>query len=768
MKRIFLFLVLACHFSIYSQFDIKGIVINNSNKLPIANVSVLDIGSNIKVFTDADGKFSIKSLEKIAISKDGYTEVTIDINKHNRTKDGYIVIALTPITNLVEVVIEDYSHPQKHRYATEAISSITTSDINRGNPIELHPILNRVAGVFMQNGTLNTNRITIRGIGARNLFGTANIRAYFGDIPLTDGNGESSIEDLELGALSSIEIHKGPSSSSYGVGLGGTILFQPQFANTNTSESEFTTSFGSYGLRRILAKAAISKEKSNIAVLYSNNHTDGYRDNNEYDRNTITLASGFDIGKKNNFSVIGSYVNLNAGIPSSLDQENFENNPRQAAFTWGRAQGNEDVDYGILGVTWKHNYNPKISHNTSIFSSFRNNDESRPFNILKENATSFGLRNRVLGTHLIANQELNWTLGGELFLDYYTGKTFENLYQDFPSGTGSVQGNQLSDLDEKRYYYNIFAEANYKISKKFKVNLGVNLNQTFFDIDDQFLSDGEDSSGKFDYDPIISPKIGINYTLNPLFTFYGNIAHGFSTPTTSETLLPDGLFNPNIKPEIGWNYEIGTRYSLLHDKLYGSVSLYRFRVKDLLVSRRTIDDNFFAINAGKTTHNGAELELNFDIIKVNSGVLKFFFNASIYDHKFDDFTDLDNDFSNNDLTGVPSQVTNSGIEFIAQKGFYGNLSFQTVGKIPANDANTSFSKNYELLHGKVGFKNNIGSHFRYDLFFGANNILDTKYASQLQINARGFGGNAPRYFYPGLPFNVYGGINISYSLVSSR
>jgi iron complex outermembrane receptor protein len=764
LKRIFLFLVLASNFFAYSQFEIQGIVINNSNNLPIENVRVLDVTSNLDTYTNANGKFSITTSGKIDFFKNSYTKTSIVVTKNDITENKYFTIRLSSITNLTEVVIKDYFRPQKHKYATAAISSVTTNDINRGNSIELHPILNKVAGVFMQNGTLNTNRITIRGIGARNLFGTANIRAYFGDIPLTDGNGESSIEDLELGALSTIKIHKGPSSSSYGVGLGGAILFQPKFANPNTSESELTTSFGSYGLRRVLAKAAISKKKSNIVVLYSNNHTDGYRDNNEYDRNTITLASGFNAGKKDNFSISGSYVNLNAGIPSSLNQEDFDNNPRQAAFTWDRAQGAEDVNYGVLGVTWKHNYNQKISHNTSVFYSFRNNDESRPFNILKENTASFGIRSKTLGTHLIAKKELNWILGGELFFENYTSKTFANLYQDFPVGTGSVQGNQLSDLKEKRYYYNFFAEINYTILKKLRINAGVHLNQTSFDINDRFLSDREDSSGKFNFDPILSPKIGINYTLNSQFTFYGNIAHGFSTPTTSETLLPNGLFNPDIKPEIGWNYEIGTRYSLLYDKLYGSVSLYQFRVKDLLVSRRTIDDNFFAINAGKTTHNGAELELNFDIIKISSGVLKFFFNASIYDHKFDEFIDLDNDFSNNDLTGVPSEVTNSGIEFITQKGVYGNLNFQTVGKIPANDANTTYSKNYELLHGKIGYKNSIGSHFTYDLFFGANNILDTKYASQLQINARGFGGNPPRYFYPGLPFNTYTGINIKYRL----
>ncbi len=759
MKRILLLFALASTFTVFPQFQITGIVLDNSNNIPIENVRIIDKISEKEVFTDATGSFTITTLGNIEVSKEGYFMEHILI-----TKSDQITITLTQkITNLEEVIINDLSIPDQYKKSPESVSLLSSEDINRGNPLELHPILNRAPGVFMQSGTLNTNRITIRGIGARNLFGTANIRAYFGDIPLTDGNGESSIEDLELAALSDIEIHKGPSSSSYGVGLGGTILLKPKYDMDNSKRGYLSSTFGSYGLRRILAKASVGEENSSLTILYSNTHTDGYRDNNTYDRNTVTLTSGFDLGKKNHFSILANYVHLEAGIPSSLNQEDFDTGPRQAAFTWGRSQAFEDVHYGILGISWKHSYTKKLTQNTSVFTSFRNNDEPRPFNILDENTKTVGIRTRVLSNSKLFQKELNWTLGGELFFDTYNGKTFQNLYEDFPVGTGSVKGDQLSNLDEKRYYYNLFGEANYIFNKKLRFNLGLHLNQTFFDIEDRFLSDGEDSSGQYDFDPIFSPKFGVNFELNQSIILFGNIAHGFSTPTTAETLLPDGIFNPDIKPEIGWNYEIGTRYTLFN-KLRGSLSLYTLRVSDLLVSRRTTEDNFFAINAGKTTHNGLEAEINYTVLKKIPYQLNFFINVSIHDYTFDEFVDLDDDFSGNDLTGVPSEVINLGLDFLSEKGFYGNLNFQTVGKIPVNDANYVFSNSYELLHGKIGFKNSLGKHLFYNIFLGANNILDTKYASQVQINARGFGGNAPRYFYPGLPFNIYGGININYRL----
>ncbi|MDH7444233.1 TonB-dependent receptor domain-containing protein [Aquimarina sp. 2201CG14-23] len=760
MKKIALFLFFFLNYIVSAQYNVSGVIIDKTTLIPIKNAVILDTENGTTAISNNNGNFNITSNGTIKVSFPGYTTKQVTI-----TENLFISIHLaTNINQLQEVLINSLSIPSQHKLATNAVAIISDNDINRGNTIELHPVLNKVPGVFMQHGTLNTNRITIRGIGARNLFGTAGIRAYFGDIPITDGNGESSIEDLELGSIARINIHKGPSSSSYGVGLGGTILLKPEFIEYNTSQASLLTSIGSYGLQRTIAKVATAGRKSNLMIVYSNTHADGYRDNNTYNRNTVTATSTLYNAKKNNVSIIASYVNLKAGIPSSLDQEDFDNSPRQAAFTWGRSQGLEDVDYGIFGLTWKHNYNDAFTQHTSIFTSFRNNNEPRPFNILEEKSNAIGLRSRVIGNSVLFQKEWQWTAGGELFFDFYNGKTFENLYQDFPVGTGSVLGDQLSDLKEQRNYYNLFVETNLKLSDQLRFNFGIHLNQTFFDIDDNFLIDGDDSSGAYDFDPILSPKLGMNYILNTNFILFGNAAHGFSTPTTAETLLPDGEFNPDIKPEIGWNYELGTRFNFLNKKLYGSLSIYSLRVKDLLVTRRTAADNFFAINAGKTVHNGIEASLNYNMFKIGQSQLSCFVNTSIHDYKFDEFIDLDDDFSGNNLTGVPSQIINIGIDLVTKKGFYGNLNFQTVGEIPANDANTVFSEHYELLHGKIGYINTIGKHIHYDLFFGANNILDTTYASQLQINARGFGGNAPRYFYPGLPFNTYGGINIKYRL----
>ncbi|MFK7750443.1 MAG: TonB-dependent receptor [Kordia sp.] len=758
--NIFLFLLF---FSVtdlvMAQYVVKGTVIDTSTNIVLSNATVVDFETKTEVKTNKKGKFSIEVKSALdvmlVVSLKGYQTQTV------KTASGEnIIIALYSIRNqLDEVIVNGITIQQKLKQTTESIAIVTESEINSENTVQLAPILNRVPGVFMQSGSLNTNRITIRGIGARSPFSTANIRAYYADIPLTDGNGESAIEDLELAAISRMEIHKGPSSSSYGVGLGGTILLYPEFAKFNETSADLFTTVGSYGLFRTVAKVMHGGKKANVNVIYSNTHSDGYRNNNSLDKATATITSNWLVDDKNELTFIGNYTSLKAFIPSSLNREDYENLPRNAATIWKNARGFEDFKKTLFGINWSHEFNETYTQKTSVFTSFNNNYEPRPFNILEEKATTFGLRTRLLATKNFENSSLKWSVGGELFFDDYNAKQFDNLYQDFPDGTGSVAGAILSNIDENRNYFNLFAEAIYS-RKKLSISIGLHLNQTKYTVQDQLNGSNEED---FTFDAIVSPKLGVNYAVSSNFNLFGSVAHGFSTPTTSETLFPNGAFNPNIKPERGWNFELGSRFHTTNRKLSGSVSIYSMAVSDLLVNRRTATDQNITLNAGKTAHKGIEAALSYEVIQTERFTLNSYANASINDFSFKEFTETNANFSGNDLTGVPKSVVNLGIKMVDRSGFYGRFDFQAVGEMPANDENTVYSDAFELLNGKIGYYNKIGSQFSYDISIGANNIFDTAYTSQLQVNAFGNDTNA-RYFYPGLPFNMYGGIQLSYKL----
>lgn len=759
LSKVLNILTLFC-FGFLSFSQIKGKIVDSQTGVAITNVSIRSDDNEIQIFSDELGGFEVKTKGVYTFKILGYKTIIFDIN----FDDFFIVQLTSKPSELNEIIINANHIPTTLKKSVSTTNIITKKNIELGNDINISQVLNRIPGVFMQNGVLNTNRLTIRGIGSRNLFGTSKIRAYFKDIPLTNGSGETNIEDFELKTISQINITKGATSSAFGAGLGGTIQLTPinGYLNQTNINSEIT--FGSFGLFKSTLNFNHGTSKNSFRGIYSNTNSDGFRDNNDYNRKTFTLTSDHFINDKNELTFLGSYIDLKAFIPSSVNQDKFDNNPQSAAFTWSQSQGFEDSQRGIFGLSWNHTYNSRLNQITSVFNSFRNGYEPRPFNILDENTFAFGIRSRLLGDFQIFEKPLKYTIGGEYFKDNYQSQTFQNLYQDFPVGTGSVQGIKLSNFKQDRNYFNLFFEINCELSEKTTLVAGLNYNQTAYNLDDNFpvSINNPDQSGQFDFNGILSPKIGLSFLISNDISLYSSISQGFSPISLEETLLPDGQINTDLEPETGWNYEVGTRGGIFDNKLQFNLAAYRLDVRNLLVARRTSQEEFIGVNAGQTLHDGLELSLNSTLINNEILSVNGFFNYSINNYKFEDFIDGDNDFSGNDLTGVPSEIINIGVDFTTKIGFYGNINFQYVGSQPVTDNNSLYSNSYNLINMKIGFKKSISEKLTFNLFYGLDNIFDEKYASQILINATGFGGNQPRYFYPGNPVNYYTGLNINY------
>ncbi|MGK0252693.1 MAG: iron complex outermembrane receptor protein [Mariniflexile sp.] len=756
-KNLVVFLSLSLSFMAFSQSIIKGKIIDLDNNSPLSEVRIMNSATKDTFYSNIQGLFEISKTGTYSFKKQGYAEKNIDLKNNN-----YYVIQLSiNASELNEITINASNIPEKLKKATTTVEIISTIDIERGNSINLAPILNKTPGVFMQSGALNTNRITIRGIGSRNLFGTSKIRAYFQDIPLTSGNGETNIEDFELSSISRFEVIKGAGSSIYGAGLGGTIHLMPQSAFLNQTTIQNDMSFGSFGLIKGILNVNHGTSKNSFRAVYSNTSSDGYRNNNKYNRQTFTINTNHFLNKKNEISFLTSYIDLKAFIPSSINEATYKNNPKAAAFTWAQSKGFEDSQRGIFGLSWNHQYTNSTKQITSVFTSFKNAYEPRPFDILTENTSAIGIRSRILGSI----EKLNWTLGGELFKDSYKSINFENLYQNYPEGTGSVEGDKFSDLKEKRSYYNMFFEINYNATEKTMLSIGLNFNKTAYTLNDRFVTNtNPDQSGSYQFKGILSPKFGVSHLFTNNISVYSNISHGFSPPSTAETLLPDGLINTNIKPETGWNFEVGSRSSFINNRLQLNVALYRLEIRNLLVARRTGNDEFIGVNAGKTQHDGLEFSLNYQWLIKQKFTFNTYTNYTYNNFIFKEFIDDGANYSGNDLTGVPKDVFNAGIDLSSSFGLYGNINFQYVGSMPITDSNSLFSESYNLANLKFGFQKNINKKLNFKIYLGINNIFDQAYASQILINATSFGGSAPRYYYPGNPVNYYTGFNFNYSI----
>ena len=89
-------------------------------------------------------------------------------------------------------------------------------------------------------------------------------------------------------------------------------------------------------------------------------------------------------------------------------------------------------------------------------------------------------------------------------------------------------------------------------------------------------------------------------------------------------------------------------------------------------------------------------------------------------------------------------------------GIYADVNYEYCDKIFLNDANTAFSTPYHLLNCRVGYKRQLRK-CAFDVYLGANNILDQKYSLGNDINAVN-----SRYYNAAAPINYYAGISVGY------
>jgi iron complex outermembrane receptor protein len=756
LTKILRWLLIVCHCLLIhqlgnSQIVVTGKVIDQSNSLPLKQALVYT--ETDTTTTNEKGEFSLRILdtnEMVSVRHIGYQPKSQSI-----PSDQFVILELlSAITELNEVVVQASGQALNIASTSIGVNIISKEMLKRNDPFETVAAINRLPGVYMHSGTLSTNRFTIRGIGSRSLFGTDKIKVYYGQIPITDGSGNSSIEEIDMSLIGRLEIYKGPNATLFGAGLAGVVRITPNIASLNQNSIETSLTVGSFGTLHQTTKLNLASKRNSVSLSYNTLTADGYRANSKYDRSQFGITSKLYLTKKSNLDVSIIYTDIQSFIPSAINFNDYQNIPTVAASTWGISKGNEDFNRLIIGTTYSAEIGDYWNVSATGFLSSRDAVEARPFNILEEKTSSIGLR--TFAVYKKANT--GFTLGSELFSDQYEWSTFRNLYT--ATSNGSVKGSPIVSNNEYRYYYNIFAEYQRRFNDDFTLTLGTNLNHTTYDLETNYINDNRIELSKSQFKPVISPRIGISYKLAEYASTFINLSHGFSPPTLSESQLPDGTINKNIRPETGWSLESGYRLTSNHFSV--DATAYFMKINNLLVAQRTGDDAYIGVNAGINHHIGMDISIGYQVPIREHYVLNFFTTATLANYRFVDFTNRDIVYDGNQLTGVPSIQVNPGVELTSDQGLYANLTAQIVGEIPMDDGNSIYSDAYTLMRMKMGYSKTI-KKWTGNIFVGINNLTDEKYASMLLINATAPQGIAPRYYYPGLPRQFYSGVIVSYT-----
>ena len=756
MKYAIISLFLVMVYPLYGQ--VKGRLIDTSTDEPVAKALI--VSGSEKSFSEADGTFSVKFSDQISVYATGYHMMIIKADSLND-----IVIRLQPmIYNLSEVSVTAYQSPQKLRSVAGAVSLIQVSPLQNSS----YNIISSLAvspGLYIQEATPGTTKLTLRGVGSRYPYGTKKIKMFFDEIPLYSAEGETYFDEINPEYLSRIEILRGPASSLYGASLGGAVLLYPQRSQFGYSGMSLSSSSGSYGYLKNTLTYTNGKGKDDLLISLSDLRSDGYRENSRYRRNTIILnyTHPFSERLKGSLLLTGSLVS--AQIPSSIDSADFLSDPRKAAPLWLQTGGNKKPERIMTGYKIRYQASDAWDISGSIFGTFRKNEENRPFNFLDESGVSYG--GRILTRYVKNKGKLNFivTSGSNLFFEVYKNSISEN-----PGGLG-VKGNLLQKGRESLYQVDLFSQLEIKVSE-FTFTGGLDFNRSGFRFIDEFSYDTVNQSGYYNFNPVLSPRLSV--TWNPLknINLYVAVNHGFTVPSLSETLTPLGLINRGIKPEKAWSYETGLRLALFRDRSFIDIALYRMRVSDLIVPKRVEEDFYVGLNAGASLHKGIELALQqwlwgkeySEGSAGSSAVVNLSYSANSF--RFLEFTDGDNNFSGKKLPGIPEHFFSGSMELKTAPGIYSQIEVLSSGNIPLDDINSHYSSSWTVLNGILGYSYSVKKKWVIDTSLGIRNLTGTRYASMVVVNAPGSSLHSPRYYYPGMPRWFTFSIGLKYKFIT--
>ena len=121
--------------------------------------------------------------------------------------------------------------------------------------------------------------------------------------------------------------------------------------------------------------------------------------------------------------------------------------------------------------------------------------------------------------------------------------------------------------------------------------------------------------------------------------------------------------------------------------------------------------------------------------------------------EFDSFVDDNgNDFSGNNLPGLPRHFGYIGPRYVSEKGLSGTLESVYSGRLYANTANTVEVLGYAVVNFRVSHEFDQ-DNWTLRPYLGINNLFNEQYNSNIRISAFG-----SRFFEPAPTRNLYAGI----------
>jgi iron complex outermembrane receptor protein len=658
---------------------------------------------------------------------------------------------------LREVVVKAYEQNRKLTEVGAPLSFVSKASLNRFGAASIVPALNTNPGVRMEERSPGSFRLNIRGSSLRSPFGVRDIKIYFDEIPLTDPGGNTYLNELGFYNFQSLEIIKGTAGSLYGAGIGGAVLINSMPAVWQKGIS-VDYQGGSYNTQIENLNLRLGDNDHRNIISYSHQTSDGYRQQTQMRRDVASWETLLKAGDKQTLHAYILYSDLYYQTPGALTLTEYNKDPRMARPAAGTSPSAIQAKAAIFqknftaGFSNEYRFNEHWRNTTAVYGAYTDftNPGIRVYELRQE--PHFGGRTVFQYQAELGTTHLQLNAGAEAQKGFFETRDFANKL--------GIRDTLQTDDHLNNWQYLVFAQADLKFHGGWTLTGGASFNKTAVQL--TRVSVIPPVAHRISFDNKVAPRISLLKTLFPGISLYASASRGFSTPTVQELEKTNGVVGPPLQPEDGIDYEVGTRGSLFHDRLFFDIDAFFFHLQHTIVQRIDTNGVGYSINAGSTDQHGLESFVSYQLADDPHG---FFRNVRVWvshtwhDFHYRSFTQDTTSFSGNRLPSVPPQTVVAGLDLVLRLGLYTNITYTYADKIELNDANTAYAGSYNLLGGRIGYRKVLTGRFRMDVFGGIDNAFNTRYSLGNDFNAA-----AGRYYNGAPGVNYYAGVSLDLAL----
>ena len=579
----------------------------------------------------------------------------------------------------------------------------------------------------------------------------------------------NALYEVNLPMAGGIEINKGPGSALYGSDAIGGVINVLTRRPPRSAELEGSVEAGSYGWKRAMVTGGNAFGDHAFRADLNLSHTDGWRDNTAYDRQSATLRWDSAIGNDAVLKTVATMSNIDqqtAGS-SAISKNDYEHNPRAnytpislrkvQAFRLSSAYEKERGD-SLLSITPYYRYD-----SMDLLANWS----------LSYDPTRYTTENQSLGAQIKYRKDfplLRTRLIVGVDIDNSPGSRLEDALTTTRQGTGYTavytnyaRGPRVYDYDVTYRGISPYLHGEISPFEKLRLTGGLRYDNIRYQYTNH-ISSATVRSGSFFYGQVgdtdiefnhLSPKLGATYAFSAALNGFVAYNHAFRAPSEGQLFRPAVAANANaaiagaqsamaLKPIKVDSYEIGLRGKAGDAVSYEISAYHMIKEDDILSSKNPVTNISTTTNAGKTLHRGIEVGIGSQL----SSLWRFDSALSYAKHTYENWVTRDGDFTGKEMELAPRAIGNNRVTFGHEKIGLAQLEWVHFGSWWSNAANTSKYAGHDLfnLRGQYPLARDT------NLFANVHNLADKRYAESTGFSS----GNDT--FAPGLPRTLTVGI----------